>query len=73
MEWRLGPVVKRDLHHHWMGSLSAMTDDTLVEKGLKSTVRYIFTDVFGYQPHVLFLVTAFKKPPLEIVFLHAVP
>jgi hypothetical protein len=29
---------------------------TLVEKGSKPAVRYIFTGGFGYQPPVLFLV-----------------
>jgi hypothetical protein len=32
---------------------------TLVEKGSKPAVRYIFTDGFSYQPPVLFLVAVF--------------
>jgi hypothetical protein len=41
----------------------------LVEKGSKSTVRYIFTDGFGY---AIFSGGFLRKPPLEIVFLEAV-
>jgi hypothetical protein len=41
----------------------------LIEKGLKSAAWYIFTDVFGYQPLVLFLVVVgfLKEPSLEII------
>jgi hypothetical protein len=45
---------------------------TLIKKSSKPAVQYIFTDRFGYQTPVLFLVVVFlRRPLLKIVFLQA--
>jgi hypothetical protein len=53
--------------------LSDIMNITLVEKDSKPVMQYIFTCESGYQLTAIFSGGSLIKPPLKIVFLHAVP